>query len=447
MIKMTPENLKKSILQYALNGKLTTSKTEDESIEVILDKIKKQKENLYNDGKIKKQTLNENILNVDDENIFPKKWLLSTLNKISFLYTGNSINKNTKEQKFTNVDGVDYISTKDVSIEQKINYDNGIKIPNELKNDFRLAHKDSILLCIEGGSAGKKIAITSKDIFFGNKLCCINSYVGINKFLFYYLQSPQFLKYFHKNKTGIIGGVSIKKLGDIPFPIISVDEQNRIIKKLQLLEKKISEYNEYYYKLQELDNNLTKNIGKSILQKIMIDDFKLIETNNSKQNFKWVKLGDVAIINAGDKITTDQMSNDYEYPAMGGGYKPTGYYNDWNYESIISIAKDGIYAGFVNWMEEKFWATNGSFALWSKTDDVLTKYLFYVLKSMQDEIRSMKIGSAITHLYKKPLSNLIIPIPPLEIQKKLIEKLDKILPRLDELNYIIKNQKTGIWFK
>ena len=98
------------------------------------------------------------------------------------------INENEKKLKYTNIkDGWVYIGTKDVGFDQTINYDNGIKIPFE-KDSFRIAPKNTVLMCIEGGSAGRKIAFTNQDVCFGNKLCCFNPYkYEVEKFLFYFL--------------------------------------------------------------------------------------------------------------------------------------------------------------------------------------------------------------------------------------------------------------------
>ena len=144
--------------------------------------------------------------------------------------------------KYTNIkEGWCYIGTKDVNFDQTINYDNGIKIPFE-KDNFRIAPKNTVLMCIEGGSAGRKIAFTNQDVCFGNKLCCFNSYKNeIEKFIFYFLQSTLFTDAFKDNINGIIGGVSINNLKGMLFPLPPLAEQKRIVatieKMLPLCEK------------------------------------------------------------------------------------------------------------------------------------------------------------------------------------------------------------------
>ena len=91
-------------------------------------------------------------------------------------------------------------------------------------------------MCIEGGSAGRKIAFTNCDVCFGNKLCCFNPYdASIEKFLFYYLQSTLFTAAFKSNINGIIGGVSINNLKGMLFPLPPIAEQKRIVTAIEQL--------------------------------------------------------------------------------------------------------------------------------------------------------------------------------------------------------------------
>ena len=244
--KEFPDKLKKSILQYAMQGKLVEQDPNDESVEVLLEKIRAEKQKLFEEGKIKKKDLEIPIVSQGDDNSYygkiPENWLLSTLDSVSNLYTGNSINATEKKKYFSGVDGFNYIATKDVNFDSTINYDNGIRIPDRYLSKFKISYSNSVLLCLEGGSAGRKIGLLKQDVCFGNKLCNLSFYYGENKFLYYFLQSPQFLSDFQENKSGIIGGVSIKNLGNIPIPILPINEQNRITQKVEKLFEKVNQF-------------------------------------------------------------------------------------------------------------------------------------------------------------------------------------------------------------
>ena len=233
---------KKAILQEAVQGKLVPQIAAEGNAKDLLEEIKKEKSKLIKEGKIKKEKPLPEI--TEDEIPFdiPESWCWCRLSDFCNLYTGNSINETEKKTKYTNLkEGRFYIGTKDIGFDSVINYDNGVRIPFENAN-FRIADTNTILMCIEGGSAGRKIAFTNQPVCFGNKLCCFNSYKNeIEKFIFYFLQSTLFTDAFKDNINGIIGGVSINNLKGMLFPLPPLAEQKRIVnvieKMLPLCEK------------------------------------------------------------------------------------------------------------------------------------------------------------------------------------------------------------------
>ncbi|MDY4698797.1 restriction endonuclease subunit S [Eubacterium coprostanoligenes] len=196
----------------------------------------------------------------------PDSWEWVRLSTANDMYTGNSINENEKKQKYTGLsDGYFYIGTKDVGFDHTINYDNGVRIPYD-NEKFRIAPQNSILLCVEGGSAGRKISFTNQDVCFGNKLCCFVSFGVDYKFLYYYLQSPLFQSAFKENTTGIIGGVSVNTLKSMFLPIPPLNEQLRIVKEITKLEPFIDGYRIAEENLAKLNQTFPECLKKSILQ-------------------------------------------------------------------------------------------------------------------------------------------------------------------------------------
>lgn len=120
------------------------------------------------------------------------------LNDIATIYNGNSIKKTVKQQKYMNdVPGWNYIATKDVDFDGTITYRNGVVIPfSETK--FKIAPAGTVLVCSEGGSAGRKTAIITEDVCFGNKLFAIvnSNNLFLEKYVFYYTRFEGFLKQF-----------------------------------------------------------------------------------------------------------------------------------------------------------------------------------------------------------------------------------------------------------
>ena len=149
------------------------------------------------------------------------------------VYTGNSISETEKKSRYTNVVGREYVGTKDVGFDCSVHYNNGVAIPKQYEDKFKIAPANAVLMCIEGGSAGRKVAIIDRDICFGNKLCCFAPFVDISKFIFYYLQTPYFFEMFNSGKTGIIGGVSVNNVKNLIIPIPPAQEIRRILDKLE----------------------------------------------------------------------------------------------------------------------------------------------------------------------------------------------------------------------
>lgn len=157
------------------------------------------------------------------------------INVCDEICTGNSISESDKKSKYTNLEkGYNYIATKDLNFDHTFIYENGIKIPFGSEK-FKIAKQNDILLCIEGGSAGKKVGILEEQVCYGNKLCKFSSSKLNSKFLYYYLQSPQFTKNFYDNISGIIGGVSINKIKSINISYPPLEEQQRIVATIEQL--------------------------------------------------------------------------------------------------------------------------------------------------------------------------------------------------------------------
>ena len=199
----------------------------------FIDKFKNLKN--FNNHKIINEQIKNNKLEIK------KGWSLKKIKDLGKIYTGNSINKEEKERKYTNTIGVPYLATKDIGYGwDKPNYDNGISIPENLTN-FRYVKANTPLICSEGGSAGKKSAITLKKVCIGNKLIAIDLYENINpEYILLNYLSNFFTLQFQYLMTGIIPGISLKSFNNILIPMPdTTEEQIKIAKEFNFFNKKI----------------------------------------------------------------------------------------------------------------------------------------------------------------------------------------------------------------
>ena len=221
---------KSKVLEMAVRGELVPQNPEDEPASALLEHIKKEQKSSKSKGKT-----TEHNTHYEEELLFdiPKNWAWCRLGEVcEKIETGNSINAKIKETKYKNLEeGFPYIGTKDISENHYIKYDNGIKIP--FLEKFKVAKKNSVLLCIEGGSAGRKIGITNREVCFGNKLAKFYSHNISNSYILFFLMSEQFKSQFKESISGLIGGVSVNKLGQFVLPLPPLEEQHRIVEKIE----------------------------------------------------------------------------------------------------------------------------------------------------------------------------------------------------------------------
>ncbi|WP_024788164.1 MULTISPECIES: restriction endonuclease subunit S [unclassified Lebetimonas] len=256
--KESVNQLKQSILQEAIQGKLTADwRKQNPNIEPaseLLKRIKAEKEKLIKEKKIHKEKPLPHI--TEDEIPFelPDGWVWCYISELAELYTGNSINKSEKEAKYTKQQkGFIYIGTKDVEFNMRgINYNSGVIIPTKELEKFKIAPKNTVLICIEGGSSGKKIGITAQDVCFGNKLLVANTYINeLSKYLYYLYNSPHFKSEFDKQRKGLRGGVSVNSFKNIKIALPPLAEQKAIVEKVENLMQKVSAMEEEILKSEK----------------------------------------------------------------------------------------------------------------------------------------------------------------------------------------------------
>lgn len=494
---MKAQDLKNSILQLAIQGKLVSQDPNDESAEVLYAKIQAEKQKLIKEGKIKKDKPLPPI--TDDEIPFPipSTWKWVRLGDCSTVYTGNSIPEDIKRHKYTGIsEGYDYIGTKDVNFDQTINYNNGVKIPYS-EPKFKLANKNSILLCIEGGSAGRKLAIVDRAVCFGNKLCSINPINISMMYIFYFIQSPYFRSIFNDNATGIIGGVSVNKLQELLIPLPPLAEQKRIVLKFEALDPLIKRYDKVETELAELTDDFPEQLKKSILQyaiqgklvsqdpndepaevlytKIQAEKQKLIKEGKIKKDkslppitkdevpfpipstWKWVRLNNLVDTIRG--ITYGIVKMEYE-PTKGVkalrcsdvqyryidttkvrlvDYKISEQYSRTilqGGELLINIR--GTLGGCAI-VPEKLKGCNiaREIAMVPLMQYTNKEYVLNVISSpyFQDKILGNLRGIAYKGLNLNILSNLLIPLPPLAEQHRIVAKVNELMQYCEELTH------------
>ena len=276
---MTAQQLKNSILQMAVQGKLVPQIPSDEPASVLLERIRAEKEKLIKAGKIKPEKnpsvifrgadnlpyekTSKGIRCIADEIPFeiPDSWEWAKCGEIFQHNTGKALNSSNRSGRL-----LKYITTSNL-------YWDRFELENLKKMFFSDTEiekctvcKGDLLVC-EGGDFGRA-AIWNFDmsIRMQNHIHRLRSYSAINTRFFYYLF------YFYKN-AGLIGGkgigiqgLSSNALHALLFPVPPLAEQQRIVAKIEELLPHIEEYDRVEQKLDKLNTEFPEQLKKSILQ-------------------------------------------------------------------------------------------------------------------------------------------------------------------------------------
>jgi type I restriction-modification system DNA methylase subunit/restriction endonuclease S subunit len=187
---------------------------------------------------------------------------------------------------------------------------------------------------------------------------------------------------------------------------------------------------------------------KNFIKSINIDDIALknyslnyedydIEEEEIKkeEGIEWIILGEVCEINQGDSLTKIEMINGI-YDVIGGG-KIIGKHNQYNREgNEFTLTRVGDIN--INYMDKPYYLTDNGFSLKSNQEDIMTKYLYYLLSNNKNYLTNLYKGPAQKVISKTSLKSIKIPIPSIEHQKEIIEFIDKLFTDKYNLQKIVK---------
>ena len=138
----------------------------------------------------------------------------------------------------------------------------------------------------------------------------------------------------------------------------------------------------------------------------------------------WKPLGEVAELKRGTSITK-KTSNEGMYPVISGGQQPAYYIDHFNRNGeTITVAGSGAYAGFVMYWNEPIFVGD-AFSVKADEKQVLPRFIYHFLLSIQEKIHDLKSGGGVPHVYAKDVARFVIPLPPLSVQQEIVRILDK----------------------
>ena len=202
------------------------------------------------------------------------------------------------------------------------------------------------------------------------------------------------------------------------FP--SIEEQTKIASLLHLLDERIATQSKLIEDLKKLKSAISESLFKDIKGDV-------------------VMLSEVCGIIKGKQINGEFLSEKGKYYVMNGGTEPSGYYNDYNVgANTISISEGGNSCGYVQFNTSPFWSGGHCYTIQKIADNVDNLYLYHYLKSKENAIMKLRIGSGLPNIQKKDLAMFKIKIPTVE-QQKAISTFLSSLERKAEIEESIQN--------
>lgn len=375
--------------------------------------------------------------NVEWINEIPKEWTMSRMKFIANVYTGNSLN-DTQKIEFESDDPshLPYVASKDIDVEStQVNYENGTRIPKNHSN-FKVAPEMASLLCIEGGSAGRKMTFLNQDVCFVNKLACIDvENKWLAKYVFYYLRSGMFQTQFRDSLAGLIGGVSITNLRNFKIPLppnfdgvkISqfLDHQTGLID--QLIEKKKRLVELLDEKRKAIINEaVTKGLDPTVRMK----DSGIEWIGEIPEHWELAKLKYLVTMKSGNSITSNEIDEIGIYPVFGGnGFR--GYTDSFTNEGdYVLIGRQGALCGNINYASGRFWASEHAVVVYP-TLKIDTFYLGELLRIM--DLNQYSESAAQPGISVGKILNLVVPKIGIEEQIEISNFLKKKLGQIEML--------------
>lgn len=163
------------------------------------------------------------------------------------------------------------------------------------------------------------------------------------------------------------------------------------------------------------------------------------------------KLREIGVLKKGQSITSERIVEG-DYPVIAGGQSSPYSHNQYNFEGdVITISASGAYSGYVWYHTTPIFASDCTVIKTKDTEVISTSFLFELLKLKQQEIYNLQQGAGQPHVYASDLAKLNIPIPPKDIQEKIVAHIQDLRNRAKQLQVeatlLIENIKAEIEHK
>ena len=244
----------------------------------------------------------------------------------------------------------------------------------------------------------------------------INADIVEPKYIFYYLQKEHLEKL---NKAGGVPSLTQSVLNKVKLPVPPLEVQREIVRILD----------NFTFLTAELAAELAARQKQYEYYRDLLLTFKSNEStilNELEINapVRWMKLGDIADIKRGIRVVKKQLITEGKYPVYQNSLEPMGYFNKYNCEAETTYVISAGAAGEIGFCNKKFWAADDCL-IFIDTKNVNNKFIYYSLLVRKNILLANVRKASIPRLSRIVVENLIIPVPPLEVQQRIVDILDR----------------------
>ena len=477
---MTPQELKNSILQLAIQGKLVEQRPEEGTAEELFTRIQEEKQRLIAEKKIKKEKPLPEITEEEKPFEIPESWKWVRFGTVISLVSGTDF----KPEEYNDQGrGTVYITGASNFSE------NGVVISRWTETPRNFAYWGDILLVCKGSGYGKTVFCDVDEVHIARQIMAIKQMNSLNmSFTRYFLQAN--LIYLKAKGQGVIPGIDRASVLNVPFPLPPLAEQKRIVAKIEELLPYIDRYEQAWSKLEQFNSRFPEDMKKSLLQyaiqgklveqrpqegtaeelfaQIQEEKQRLIAEKKIKkekslpeitedekpfdipESWKWVRLREVANVTGGYAFKSTSFCDNGVRVIRISDFNENGFISNKIVrhpfeesltpflieEKNILLCMTGGTVGkscFVRNIDEPM-MTNQRVAT-IKIMVAIEEYInFVILSSVIQKIILASKNSTNDNISMDTINSFPIPLPPLAEQKRIVEKLEQLLPLCERLN-------------
>lgn len=489
---MTPEQLKASILKYAMEGKLVCQSSADSSVDDLISSIVEKKQELIREGIIKKTKPLSPITDEDIPFDIPNSWrwvrLLDLCETI-----GDIDHKMPKTADDGN--GYPFLSAKDINDDYTLNFTTNIKFISQEDFDrlrIKMQPRKNDIIFSRIGSLGKIGIVEDNTDFLVSYSCCVIRPLLVNlHYLKFFLEGPQIQAHIRRAKTGIgVPDLGMAMIKEIPVPLPPIEEQIRIVDKLNEFLPYIDRYAASYEKLEQFNAKFPEDMKKSILQyaiqgklveqrpeegtaedlykSIQEEKQKLIKEGKIKKekplaeitedeipfdipdSWKWCRLSQIIDVRDGTHDSPKYVPDGI--PLVTSKNLSNGIIDYSNIKYITQEDADKINERSVVNDNDILFAMIGSIgnpvlvkkdrefciknmALFKKYDNTNMdmNFMYWFFLYAQYALKAEASGGVQSFISLGRFREYLIPLPPYEEQGRIAKKIEKLLPYCDQL--------------